>query len=787
MLLNYLKLALRNIAKNRLASFVSISGLVIGITCFLVIYIWIQFHLSFDSYNQKSENIYRIIYKQEYDGQYIKSAVSPAPLGPSLLNEFPGVVNYTRFSNFFGEVLLSYNEKKFYEKEGAYADPGYIDMFSIKMIKGDKSNALEEPYSIVLTESLAKKYFGNDDPMGKIIYLEGFAQLKVTGVIKDISHNSHLTFDFLVPYILMKQWGSDLDDWNNWGHQYTYIELNNSTTEVEFNKLIKSYLDKFNPLIKGELYLQNIRDIHLNTSINYDNYSNLQPLVFVTIFIVVGIVVLFIACLNFINLSTAQSLTRIKEASIRKILGGNKLNLISQYIIESFLISFLAVHLSLIIIELLRTKIEVLTSNSLTLNYYDPKTLIVLFAILVVTGIISGLFPAIFLSVQNPINVLNNKTPKPKGLFSIRRLIVILQFILASSLVVISIYSYQQIKYIKNKDLGFNPSNILAVQLRGDMTGKYITVKNELLSSNLIKHVSYGSSLLTINSNTSDNLNWKGKHISESFEIFSSSVDFDFLEMFDIEIIEGRSFSQEFPSDENSAFIINETAAKKLGFDNPLGEKIEFLGREGIIIGLAKDFHYTSFYQKIEPLIISIRKDWRYYIFIELNTNSLDAKKFIESKWNDLNPEFPLNYIYISDVFESSYNDFQSTSRLILNFTIVSILIAIIGLNALTSYITKSRIKEIGIRKVLGATTGSIVILLNWDFIKIILLSYILSVPLSYLVLSRWMNMFVYRQPITFSIFIYTGIIILLLSIIIISMQVISVSFKNPVESLRYE
>lgn len=780
---------IRILYRNLFFTSINIAGLSFSIACALLIFLWVDFQFGFDSYHENHDEIYRIIYNQEYPNQTLKSAVSPMPLGNSLVHDFPEIINYSRYSIFFGEVLISHKEKRFYEKKGAYADPGFLEIFEINFIVGDESNALLDPYSIVLTESFARKYFGDENPINKIMLLEAFAPLKVTGVISDVPKNSTLQFDFLVPLILMEKWGTDLNDWNNWGHSYTYIQTTKNTQKEQLQNKIANYLDKHNLRIKGTLILQPLPDIHLNRDIVYDNYTVKNNKILLYFFAFVGIIILLVASINYMYLSTAKYSTRAREVGIRKIVGASKFRLYIQFFFEAFFVVLIAFQLGLVFTEILRTIIENLSGFNLEIHYNTKIFLISFLALLFIVAVTS-IYPSYFLSSFNLTQVLKGILRSSKKAFFYRKILVVFQFTLAIALIIITINVFQQVNFIRKKDLGFNINDIVTIQLRGNIINKFNEFKTELLQNSNIKLVSSGSSFTTINSSTSDDANWNKKNPDDNFEIFSSGIDFDFLELFEVPLIEGRYFSADFGTDSSHAFIVNETAVKMMNLKNPVGEQISFIGKEGNIIGVAKDYHYASLFEEIGPLIISIRNDWKTFAFIKLvddSKNRNETLQFIEDTWKKYSPKFPFSYELYDKVINDQYNEVKSISKTILYFSILGIMIALLGLFALSYFLIEYRTKEIGIRKVNGASIYSIVKTINIDFIVPICIAFVIACPLAFYITSELLENFAYQTKISAWSFILGGIISIFVTILTTSYQSIIAARKNPVDCLRYE
>jgi len=472
MILNYLKLAFRNIFRQKVFSVINILGLAIGMTVCILVLFWIEEEFSFDKFNRDFDNIYRIAHKVKYEDQTINSSKSPHPLGGVLKEEFPEVLEYTRFGTFVGEVLIRNGERAFYELGGSYVDPGFFKIFTVPLTAGDPNNIFPDQYSVVISRSMAEKYYGREDPMGRSLYLENFCELTVTGVFKDIPGNSHLQTDFMVPFILYEAWGSDLSSWTSW-EDYTYILLNETTSPKEFNNKIINLMGRYVPDNEDELYLQKLGDIYLYSDLAYDSPAVLGDINNVYLFGSIALVILILGCINFINLTSARSLKRTKEVGMRKVMGAQKKDLIHQFLGETIMMSFFAFLLSMVLAELLLPLFNLFTGKQLNLELYDLGHLFKFGLIIIFTGVISGSYPALFLSSFRPIKILQNRLKLGSGKGGFKVVLIILQFVMAISLLISTLVIYDQLNYIQEKKLGFNKEHIIRIQSRPGMYDQY--------------------------------------------------------------------------------------------------------------------------------------------------------------------------------------------------------------------------------------------------------------------------------------------------------------------------
>jgi ABC-type antimicrobial peptide transport system permease subunit len=793
MLKNFFKIVFRNIKRHKTYSFINITGLSMGLTVFILAFLYIQHELSYDKFNRNADNIYRIVFEQHFPNQIIHSAVSPSPAGPTLKEELPEITNFSRYTIFFGEVLLAHNEKAFYESDGAYADPGFFEIFSIPFVKGNPKTALNKSNSVVLTENFAVKYFGEENPIGKTLKLENFYDLQVTGIIEDTPENFHLQFDFVVPFILLEQWGTNLEDWNNWAHQYTYVLLQEKVNLHYIDQKIANVLKKYTPSKEDKLYLQPLTEIHLFSDLSYDNYADRNDSSIIYTYAFIAFIVLFIACINFINLSTARSIKRSREIGLKKVVGANRLQLIIQFWGESLIFVSISFIIAIILIEFFLPIFNNISGKNLSINYFNNILIINFFSIMIFTAIIAGIYPAFFLSSVRPINAL-------KGTFSLsssefgnrksrfRKALVIIQFSLSIVLIIASLTIHHQLNYLLTKKLGFDKENIIFAQIRGEVRRDYEILKEKLLLNSNILEMTAGSSWSTININTTEDANWEGKNTDETQVLYSSSVDFDFLSTFNIKLKQGRDFSKDFSTDTQNAFIINEKAVELMGFDSPVGQHLSFLDETGQIIGVIKDYHFLSLNEKIEPLIMSIRTEWRNYVFIKIKSENISHTiEYIKNIWNNLAPDIPFEFTFLDDALNEQYFYVKQMRTIFFYFTCLAILISCLGLYGMVSFVAEQKTKEIGIRKVLGASILNVIGMLSNNFTLGLISANVIAWPIAYFGMNKWLQNFAYKTELEWWVFLLAGSIALLIAIITVSSQAIKAAIANPIESIRYE
>jgi len=790
MLNNYLKIALRNIFRHKGYSLITISGLAIGITCCILMLLWVRDELSYDKFHENYNDLYRVVFEKNLGDRITQDARGPNATGPALKEEYPEIINFTRYRGNVSGWLVQYDEKAFTNDQLAVADPSFFEMFTFPFIQGDPKTALQDRYSVVITETMAQKYFGTEDPINKVIKIYG-TDFKVTGIIENILQNSHIRFDFIFPIVNMDDWwGDPLDSWTRDFRFFTYIQLEKGFSWLEVNGKITNTAQQHHPGSRTtKTYLQPFKDIYLHSHFRLD-YSNLGNLAYLYIFSLSALCILLIACINFMNLSTARSANRAKEIGIRKVIGARKNEIISQFYGESIIISFIALLLAVILTFLFLPVFNSLSGKHLTFYFWnDFKIIISLIGLTLVTGIISGSYPSLYLSSFIPVKALKNAGhAKTSNRSLLRKILVVVQFAIAISLIVVTIIMYNQLNFIKNKDLGFQKENIICFDAVGGFGRNYEAVKNELLQNPNFISVTKSLSptgLFGLNSNRRE-INWEGKDPNKEIIILRWGVDYDYLKTYNMSMIEGRFFSREFSSD-TSNYIINESAVKEMGIENPVGKRFSYDGREGRIIGVIKDFHQSSLRSRVYPLLLYLGGRSFTITARIIPANVQQTIQFLESKWEEHVPEYPFSYSFLDDTIDNFYRSEKRISTIFRYFTFLAIFISCLGLFGLASYIAEQKTKEIGIRKVLGASIPGVVLMLSRDFTRWILLANIIAWPVAYYFMDKWLRNFEFRAEIGLWIFILSAAFSLFIAFITVSFQTIKAAVQNPVDVLKYE
>ncbi|WP_200979335.1 ABC transporter permease [Echinicola sp. 20G] len=802
---NYFKIAWRNLLKKKVYASINILGLAVGMACCLVISMYIMDELSYDQYHEKKDRIYRVIHgnsSPEADEGEVESywVWGNAPIGPALKEEFPDIEKVVQFSGR-ADLLLSYGEDTYQEEGVLFIDSTAFDVFSWKMIEGDAKRALVAPYSIVLTESTAKKYFGNEDPLGKTLKGSESAgrsnagDYTVTGVMEDVPDNSHFKFNALLSMSTFRQSRPGIFD--EWGYvdSYTYFLASEHFNPEAFQQKVPEFLKRRRGDL-GDRYtiaLEPLGDVYLNSKVQRQpgetgSMSNIY------IFSVIGIFILVIAIINFMNLSTARSMERAKEVGIRKSVGADKMSLVLQFMGESLIIVCIASVIGWLLLILGFPMVENLTGKVLELNQIISWQNIILFlGLMVLIGLLAGSYPALVLSSFKPVSVLKGINKANASGVNLRKALVIFQFSLSVALIAGTLIVYFQMNHLLDKDMGFDKEQMLVVDYNydGQVNTMSSALKQELEKEPSILSVAFSRSVpgshfpnagTTIESPEGEMKNY-------SPPIFQ--VGIDFVDHFDIELIAGRSYSRDYPSDSTSSLIINEAAAKAFGYANPadiIGRKFEQWGHEGEVIGVVKDFNYISLHRNIEPLTLPFEAYASRYMSVKVKPEDLgNTIAHVEKVWAELAPHRPFVYSFLDDDFNSQYQSDFRFKQLFTTFSVIAILIACLGLLGLATYTAEMRTKEIGIRKVLGAEVFSIVTLLSKDFVKLVLVAIAIATPVSWYVMNKWLMGFAYQIEIHWWIFAVAGLMAVMVAILTISFQSIKSALINPVNSLRSE
>jgi len=793
MLTNNIKIAWRNFKKGRLYSFINLSGLTIGMTCFILIALFVQYELSYDKQHENVNDIYRVVSKQpgnEFKGTDLFSG-TPLPLGPAMVIDFPEVKAKTGID--LRSNLLSKGEEVFSEK-GIFADKGFFDVFTIKQISGEGKSALEEPLNVLLTESLAKKFFGSESPLNQTITFERSTEFTIKGVIADPPKNQHFSYAYIASISAGPSYKGNENAWGN-NVAVTYVKLAKGTDSkaleaklLVYRKNAEEEYAKYG--LEAPIYkLQPLKDIHLYSKVNFELEPN-GDMKYVYLYSLIAIVILLLASINYMNLATVRSAQRAKEIGMTKVLGANRQQLIYQFLGESFLFTIFSFLFALGLASILLPEFGQLLGKNIPFDIVGNKWLLLgMFCMAILTGSFSGLYPAVFLSGVSPVKAFKGNFLKNRGNNAwLRKGLVVAQFTAAIVLAIGSVIIYQQLQFTQNKNLGYDKEHIIHVPYStNEIAENEDVIRNELLKNPKINQVSISTQIPLEFDNQGYINNWEGNTTKQQFLIYRTFVDYDFIDVLGMEIVEGRAFSEDFAADEKEGYIINEAAAKSLGWKTSVGKEFD----DGYIVGVVKDFHIQKFDLAIEPLYMRMRPQWAKTfgeVIMTINADNFEeTKKHIISVMNEAAPLVPFDVTFLDDTYAELYNSEIRLGSTFNIFTILALFIASMGMFGLVSHSVLQRTKEIGIRKVLGSSTAAIVSLISKDFLKLVVIALLTACPIAYYFMDDWLQSFAYRIEIDWWVFVLVGFMSFIIAMITISFQSIKSALANPVKSLRTE
>jgi len=812
MISNFIKIAFRNLYRQLGYTFINIAGLAIGLACSILISLYVINEITYDRFHENAERIYRIGVKGKMLGNDLNQAVTAAPMYQTLTDEYPEIEHVTRIAKF-GGWLIKYGEKKFMETEKTFlfADSTFFDVFSFHLIKGNPETALTKPRSLIMTQKAAKRYFGDEDPMGKTLSVEADTTIyTVTGLLEDIPVNSHFHFE------LLGSLGSIRNSRNtNWMNHnfYTYITVVQGTDVEQLSENINSIIEKYiGPLIQTFLgidldqfieggnsfgyFLQPLQDIHLHSDLQAEIEPNGNP-AYVYIFSLIAVLILVIACINFMNLATARSSSRSREVGIRKVVGSNRVLLIGQFLSESVLLSFISLIFAVIIVYLIMPYYNNLIRLELNFNLLGNSYLIPMLLLLaIVVGLLAGSYPAFVLASFKPIAVLKGESGSETKKGRLRSLLVVVQFTIAIIILLGTFIVYRQLNYMQQKDLGFEKENVLVIRRSDALEDQIDAFKQKLVSNSNV--ISAANSTHIPSSSFWNNAHWlEGQDRSNILLLMTAVVSYEVADALDLEMVEGRFFTREMPTD-SFAVVINESAAKTLNLSDPIGTRFvdpgETPGEDRFlkIIGVVKDFHYESMHKTINPMIFHfMHGNYEGYIIVRLQPGNLpETVAFVKQTWESFNSRYPFEYFWLDDEFGKLFEPEKRTKQLLTVFSLLSIFLSCLGLLGLISFTAAQRTKEIGIRKANGASVDAIVFLLSRETIKLLVVAAILAIPF-YFGINKWLQNFAFHinfNPALYIIFlIVISFIVLVIALLSISFRAYKAATANPADSLRVE
>lgn len=793
---NYFKLGSRNIVKHKGFSFISIAGLALGLALFILVSLYVQFELSFDRFHENQNRIYRVEQVLAHESSTEPTAGCPTALSAALSTDIAGFEGITKVLRYRLDITTSDN-RIFGENDVFAVDNAFLDMFTFPLLKGDRSTALVEPYSLVITESLAKRLFGIKEPIGQVIRGDNQFDLTITGVIEDVPNNSHLQFSALLSVSTYPSlFGNDV--FNRWGDNWVplYVLLEPNQSFLETNEKLLTFLKKYQgEESRNELYLRPLNKLHLHADVSGE-FAVVGSINNIYIFLAISIFVLIIACINFMNLATARSADRAREVGMRKVVGAQRSSLIRQFLSESFLTVLSAIVFAILLAIVLLPEFNQIVSRQLSLNLLNNWTFSLgLLLLTVFVGLFAGFYPAMILSSFRPVEVLRGKVSSGARNILLRKILVVFQFSISILMIIGTTIILQQNNFLLNKDLGYNTEQILIVP-GSESPEKAESFRTELFKNPNILEVGMNDYMPHSSSNWTY-VAWEGAGPEEYMKMNVNYVDEYFIPTYQMSVVDGRPFTSGMRSWEDNAVILNETAARQIGWDNPIGKKIvynvDYRSRTvggATVVGVVKDFHFLSLHNPIGPIMMRLlsKKDSGGNYSVKISTQNVPRTiAFISDEFGKLYPEQIFNFRFLDEDFQQLYLEEKKTGQVILYLAVLAILIACMGILGLSSYTIKQRTKEVGIRRVVGASVTNITFHLTKDFLKLVLLANILAWPVGYFVMQEWLKNFPYRTGISWLVFVLTGLTVTLIAFVMVVYQAVGAALANPIESLRYE
>ncbi len=784
---NYLKLILRKIRRQKGYSFINIAGLTTGMACCFLILTWVADELSFDRFFADAGRIYRIVSEDLSGEEPWYYAGSPSLLGPTLKAEYPAVEQYVRVQCGWDGWRLHYGDTWFFQERLAAVDPDFFTVFTFPFIQGDPQTALIDKHSVVLTQELAQKCFGPEDPLGKVVQI-GETDMKVTGVIRNIPRNTHLQFDYAFPADNMTDWReSDLKSWA-YLQFATYIKVAEKTSPETLLKHLAEIKARFTPEAKGRYHLQPLTDIHLRSShidtwmVPYAGQGNITS---VAIFALIAVCILMIACINFMNLSTARSGTRAREVGMRKVAGAGRNDLFQQFMGESVALSFLALGLALLMVEATLPYFSALLGKPLTLKIFgDPLLVLGFLGVALLTGLFAGSYPSLVLSGMKVVTVLKAANPlSSQSGGAVRKVLVLVQFAFTIALISMTAVIYRQLHYIETRDLGFNADHIV----------KFWTGHSDpdVLRERLLKYPNIENVTISTSPDSAPygftDFDWEGRMADQEVKLYPVDVDFAYLDTFGMTMKQGRFLSPSFATDAAESAVINETAARVMGLEDPIGKQLTYRDQTRIIVGVIQDFHVSSLHNRIEPMVFWIPEE-AFHVCVRISPQNIpDTLKYMEGVWADLVRDYPFEYEFLDRSINNFYISERKTAALFRNFTLLAVFIACLGLFGLASFTAEQRTREIGIRKVLGASTSGITLMLSREFVRWVVLANLAAWPVGWWAARRWLDGFAYRIRLGWDVFVISTALALGVALATVVYQALRAANADPVRALRYE
>lgn len=785
MLKTIVRTAMRVFWKERGYSFLNILGLTVGISASLLLMLYIQDEKGIDKFHEKSDRIYQVMEHQIYSGNNIFTTnANPGPLKDAFKAEMPEVEHIAQVT--WGQERLFVVGDQTFKESGRIASEDFFKIFSFPFVEGDSEGALVAPDVAYISEDLSKKIFGEESSLGQTVNINGWGDYTIGGVFENIGTNSTLSFEFVLP---IQQWlerNDWLEDWGNNGIR-DFLTLHKGVNPDEFNNKIKGYIKTKNEGSVVDLFVQNFGERYLHGSFT-DGKQVGGRITYVKLFSVVGVFILLIACINFMNLATARSSKRAKEVGVKKVVGSSRGFLIAQFMGESIIMALVSSLLAGLLVMLALPGLNGFTSKAMTFSILELDQLGLLISTALVVGLLAGSYPSIFLSGFSPVKVLKGSFKSSGWTNGIRKGLVVFQFMISIFLIIGTMVVHKQISFVKNKNLGYDKENLIYLPIEGELGDKFELFKSKMLENPSIKKVTSASGLpIYMNSSTSGGFRWEGKDPESEVLFQVLQVGNDFFETFGMEMADGRPFDESLMSD-TANVVVNEETAINMDLENVLDYPVTFWGRTGKVAGIVKNFHFSSLHSKIEPLVISLRPEDVNYMFLKIEGNNVEETiKYVESNFKAFNPSYPFEYDFLDQSYAALYERESNMGSLANYFAGVAVFISLLGLFGLASFAAEQRIKEIGIRKVLGAGIGNLILLLAKNFLLLVIIGFAIAVPLSYYMMTDWLTAFEYKVTIGASIFLIAGGASLLVALMTVSYHSVRAASANPVKSLRYE
>ena len=792
---NFFKTALRNFWRNKTYSFLNLFGLSVGIACAALIFLWVEDELSFDNFNKKKDRLFIVRENQQYDTYTATFWSTPGLMGPAMQAEIPGIANTCRTSEGNKQFLFANGDKSMYAN-GRYAEPSLFTMFTLPFVQGNAATAFTQLYSLVITEKAARKFFGGEkNILGRTVRVNNEHDFVISGVLKDLPENSTLQFEWIAPFEIYFKEKSWLHSWGN-NNLSTYVELKPGTSVASVDRLLYNFIQKRNPKSIARPFLFSMNDWRLRDKFENGVQTGGGRIEYVRLFSIIAGIILLIACINFMNLSTARSEKRAKEVGIRKVLGSGNRDLVFQFLGEALVMAFVAGLVAQLIITLALPAFNLLVEKDLHLSIGRPAHIFALLAIIVTCGLLSGSYPSFYLSFFNPIFVLKGIKQKAGSAEFIRKGLVVLQFSTSIILIISTIIIFQQIQHVKNRNLGFNKNNLLQTEVVGNVAKNYTAIKQDLLNTGLIENMAVSDHVTITGGNNTNGLTWEGKPSSGQILISQRNITPDFFKTSGIKILEGRDVTETDSAQAHKTIntVITQSLEKLMGNGSALGKRIWYegdtSGESALVVGVVNDYVYSDMYGKSDPVMFFYgdpRSATKMYIRFKPQADLEKALAKVETILKQYNPAYPFSYQFVDDQFNQLFMSEELISKLSRTFAILAILISCLGLFALASYATERRTKEIGVRKVLGASITSITTLLSKDFLKLVVVSCLVAFPVAWWVMHTWLQDYQYRITISWWMFVLSGIVAIVIALLTIGLQSVKAAMLNPVKSLRSE